>query len=52
MLASLDYNSLASDRSHVVCGKIDIMMKDIAISGTKKYSMMPDTNGQELFDLN
>ena len=52
MLGSLDYNSLASDRTHVVEGKMDIMMKDIAITGRKRYSMMPDTDGEELFDIN
>ena len=31
--------------------KVDIMMKDIAITGRKRYSMMPGTDGQELFDV-
>lgn len=43
---------MASDRSHVVNGKVDMMMKDIAISGRKKYSIMPGQDGQELFDIN
>ena len=51
-LGSLDYNSMASERTHVVDGKVDLMMKDIAITGRKRYSLMPGQDGQELFDLN
>ena len=29
-----------------------MMMKDIAITGRKKYSLMPGKDGQELFDIN
>ena len=51
-LGALDYNSLASDRSHIVDGKVDLLMKDIAITGRKRYSQMPGKDGQELFDVN
>ena len=51
-LGALDYNSLASERSHIVDGKVDLLMKDIAITGRKRYSQMPGKDGQELFDVN
>ena len=41
-LGSLDYNSLNSDRKNIVDHKIDFMMKDIAISASKKYGRMAD----------
>ena len=50
-LGNLDHNSLNSDRANVVENKVDIMMKDIAITGRKKYSMMAGSDGSELFDV-
>ena len=44
-LRSLDYNSLNSDRGHTLDNKVDMMMKDIALSARKKYTKMANKDG-------
>ena len=50
-MGSYDYNTLASDRKDIMKSKADVFMKDIALQSNKKYSLLADTDGTELFDI-
>ena len=51
MLCTLNDKFLNSDRPKVSEVRYDIMMKDIALSARRKYKLMADDNGQDLFDV-
>ena len=51
-LSQLDHNSLHSERQSTLDYKVDMMMKDIALSNRKKYKTNANSDGKELFDIN
>ena len=50
-LGCLDYNSLNSERKKKLTDRVDLLMKDIAISTRKKYKRMSAGDGNEIFDI-
>jgi len=50
-LGCLDYNSLNSDRKKKLTDRVDLLMKDIAISTRKRYKRISAGDGNEIFDV-